>query len=65
MKLLPTDQPDLWFEDTAVGRLKKEVWEADDAQIDQWLADYGVPSPCEWARCATRWSRTGGRTTSC
>jgi len=50
MKLLPTDQPDLWFEDTAVGRLKKEVWEADDAQIDRWLVDYGVPSPCEWAK---------------
>ena len=50
MRLLPTDQPDLWFEDSAVGRLKKEVWEAGDAQIDQWLADYGVPSPCEWAK---------------
>jgi creatinine amidohydrolase len=49
-KLLPTNQPDLWFEDTAVGRLKKEVWEASDAEIDAWLAEYGVPSPCEWAK---------------
>jgi len=27
---LPTDQPDLFFEDNEVGRLKKEVWEASD-----------------------------------
>ena len=25
---LPTDQPDLFFEDNAVGHMKKEVWEA-------------------------------------
>ncbi len=49
-KLLPTNRPDLWFEDTAVGRLKKEVWDASDAQIDTWLKEYGIPSPCEWAK---------------
>ena len=38
------------FEDTAVGRMKKELWEASDAEIDAVLADYGVPSPCEWAK---------------
>jgi 3-dehydro-scyllo-inosose hydrolase len=48
--LLPSGQPDLWFEDTAVGRLKKEIWDATDAQIDAWLAEYGIPSPCEWAK---------------
>ena len=37
--LLATNQPDLFFEDTAVGRLKKEIWEASDAQIDAWLAE--------------------------
>lgn len=42
--------PDLVFEDNAVGRLKKEIWEAGDAQIDAILAEYGVPSPCEWAK---------------
>jgi len=47
---LATDQPDLFFEDNSVGRLKKEIWDASDAQIDQILADYGVPSPIEWAR---------------
>ena len=40
---LATKQPDLFFEDNAVGRLKKEIWEASDAQIDAWLAEYGLP----------------------
>jgi creatinine amidohydrolase/Fe(II)-dependent formamide hydrolase-like protein len=48
--LLATTQPDLWFEDNAVGHLKKEIWEASDEQIDAWLKEYGVPSPCEWAK---------------
>ena len=48
--LLPTNQPDLFFEDNAVGRLKKEVWEASDAVIDAILAEYGIPSPIEWAK---------------
>jgi creatinine amidohydrolase len=48
--LLATDQPDLFFEDNAVGRLKKEVWDANDTQIDAILAEYGVPSPVEWAK---------------
>jgi creatinine amidohydrolase/Fe(II)-dependent formamide hydrolase-like protein len=59
--LLPSDQPDLFFEDNTVGRLKKEIWEASDAQIDAILADYGVPSPVEWGKpgsyiqTTTRW----------
>ena len=49
--LLATKQPDLWFEDNAVGRLKKEIWEASDAQIDAWLKDYGFPAAGgEWAK---------------
>ena len=47
---LSTDQPDLFFENSAVGRLKHEIWQADDAQIDKWLAEYGVPSPPEWTK---------------
>ncbi len=46
---LATDQPDLFFEDNSVGRLKKEVWEASDAEIDAILDQYGIPSPIEWA----------------
>ena len=48
--LLATDQPDLFFEDNTVGRMKKEVWESSDAQIDALLKEYGIPSPCEWAK---------------
>jgi 3-dehydro-scyllo-inosose hydrolase len=48
--LLATRQPDLFFEDNSVGRLKKQVWEASDAEIDQILHEYGIPSPVEWAK---------------
>ncbi|MGC8794850.1 MAG: creatininase family protein, partial [Bryobacteraceae bacterium] len=51
-KWLTTNQPDLYFEDTPVGRMKKEIWEADEATLDAILADYGIPAPggCEWAK---------------
>lgn len=48
--LLASDQPDLFFEDNAVGRMKKELWDASDAEIDAILADYGMPSPVEWGK---------------
>ncbi len=48
--LLATDQVDLFFEDNSVGRLKKQVWESTDAEIDAILAEYGIPSPVEWAK---------------
>ncbi len=35
------------FEDNDVGRLKKEIWEASDEEIDKILAEYGIPSPGE------------------
>ncbi len=36
------------FEDTAVGSLKREIWEAPDSEIDRILAEeYAVPSPGE------------------
>ena len=47
---LPTSQPGLFFEDNPIGRMKKEVWEASDAEIDAILADYGIPSPVEWGK---------------
>lgn len=47
---LATSQPDLFFEDNPVGRLKKEIWEASEAEIDAILAEYGIPSPVEWAK---------------
>jgi creatinine amidohydrolase/Fe(II)-dependent formamide hydrolase-like protein len=48
--MLATDQPDLFFEDNTVGRMKKEIWDSSDAEIDAILAEYGVPSPVEWGK---------------
>ncbi len=45
---LRTDNPDVKFEDNEIGRIKKEVYDADEAQLDQWLArDFNIPSPSE------------------
>ena len=44
---LTTDRSDLLFENNTVGRLKKEVWESSDEQIEQILAEYGIPSASE------------------
>mgnify|MGYP001161815051 FL=1 len=46
--LLATSQPDLFFEDDAIGRMKKEIWEASEAEVDKMLAEYGMPAPVEW-----------------
>jgi creatinine amidohydrolase/Fe(II)-dependent formamide hydrolase-like protein len=46
--MLATDQPDLFFEDNAVGRMKKEIWDMSEEQLDAVLAEYGIPSPSEW-----------------
>lgn len=48
--LLATNQPDLFFEDNGVGRMKKEIWEASDAEIDAILTEYGMPAPVEWGK---------------
>jgi creatinine amidohydrolase/Fe(II)-dependent formamide hydrolase-like protein len=44
---LQTDYPHIVFEDNSVGRLKKEIWDASDAQIDAILAEYDIPSASE------------------
>lgn len=49
-KMLSTSQPGLFFEDNAIGRMKKKLWESTDKQIDAILADYGIPSPPEWSK---------------
>ena len=46
-KWLGTTEPDIFFEDTMVGKVKKEVFEASDQEIDQILYEYGIPSPSE------------------
>ncbi|HEX9925871.1 MAG TPA: creatininase family protein, partial [Anaerolineae bacterium] len=48
--LLATNQPDLFFEDDAIGRMKKEIWEASEAEVDAMLAEYGLPAPVEWGK---------------
>ncbi len=50
---LPSSQPDLFFEDTSVGRLKKEIWEASEEEIDRILEDYGIPAPSELGQPGT------------
>lgn len=51
--LLETNVPDLFFEDNGVGRMKKEIWDASDEQIDAILAEYGMPSPVEWGKAGS------------
>ena len=46
-KWLTTDYPGIVFEDNTVGKLKKEVWDASEAEIDAILAEYEIPSPSE------------------
>lgn len=48
--LLATNQPDLFFEDDQIGRMKKGIWEASEAEVDQMLAEYGLPAPVEWGK---------------
>ena len=44
---IETDRPDLRFEDTSVGRMKKKIWDASETEIDQILTDYEIPTPSE------------------
>ena len=44
---ITTENPAIMFEDTEVGRLKKELWDASEKKIDAILKAYGVPSPPE------------------
>ncbi len=43
-----TENPAIMFENTAVGKMKKEVWDMSDAEIDRSLKeDFGIPQPSE------------------
>ena len=53
MTWLKTNQEDLFFEDTTVGRLKKKIWEASDEEISRILADYEIPTPSELGKPGT------------
>jgi len=44
---LTTGHPMIVFEDNEVGRLKKEIFDASEEEIDRILAEYEIPSPPE------------------
>jgi creatinine amidohydrolase len=50
---LTTEHPAIVFEDNTVGRLKKEVWDASEEQIDAILKEYDIPSPSELGKAGT------------
>ncbi len=50
---LASTNPTVLFEDNHVGRMKKEIWEAGDEEVDAILAEYGMPAPVEWGKPGT------------
>ncbi len=52
-KWLKTDYPEILFEDNTVGQMKKQVFDASEAEIDAILEDYGIPSPSELGKAGT------------
>jgi creatinine amidohydrolase len=50
---LTTKNPAIVFEDNTVGRLKKQLWDASEAEIDKILVDYGIPSEPELGKAGT------------
>jgi creatinine amidohydrolase len=52
-KWLLTDDPAIKFEDNTVGRLKKQIWDASEEEIDAILAEYEIPSPSELGKAGT------------
>jgi creatinine amidohydrolase len=46
-KWLTTERPEVFFENTSVGRMKKQLWDAPEAEIDKILKEYGIGAPSE------------------
>lgn len=46
-KWIKTEDPNILFEDNEVGRLKKEIWDMTEEQLDEVLLEYGIPSDPE------------------
>jgi creatinine amidohydrolase/Fe(II)-dependent formamide hydrolase-like protein len=44
---MTTEYPEVVFENTNVGRLKKQIWDASAEEIDRILTDYGIPADSE------------------
>ncbi len=49
-KVLTTEYPGVFFEDTKVGRLKKRIWDMSEDEIDTVLKLYGIPAESELGR---------------
>ncbi|HEY53855.1 MAG TPA: creatininase family protein [Caldilineae bacterium] len=51
---LSSSNPTVLFEDNHIGRMKREIFEADEAQLDAILAEYGMAPgevpPVEWSK---------------
>jgi len=52
-KWLLTDNPAIKFEDNSVGKLKKEIWEASEEEIDAILKEYEIPTEPELGKAGT------------
>lgn len=52
-KWILTDNPAIIFEDNTVGRLKKQIWDASEEEIDKILKDYEIPSEPELGKAGT------------
>ncbi|MDR2523051.1 MAG: creatininase family protein [Synergistaceae bacterium] len=50
---ITTDVPGIIFENTEVGRLKKEVWDMNEEQIDKVLEEYGIPAESELGKAGS------------
>lgn len=57
---LLTDHPAIIFEDNEVGRLKKQIWEASEEEIDAILKEYEIPSEPELGKPGTYIQNTPG-----
>lgn len=52
-KWLLTGNPAIIFEDNTVGRLKKQIWDASEEEIDAILKEYEIPSESELGKAGT------------
>jgi creatinine amidohydrolase len=50
---ITTELPDILFEENSVGRLKKEIWDASEQEIDRILGDYEIPSAPELGKAGS------------
>ncbi|MCR4431917.1 MAG: creatininase family protein [Tepidanaerobacteraceae bacterium] len=52
-KWLLTENPAIIFEDNTVGRMKKQIWDASEEEIDSILKEYEIPSESELGKPGT------------